>query len=308
MLPPDWLAGQVADRGGQRGRAPDLQGRQPQRPGNGRLALRLRRVSATSWPSPAIIPPPASAACPSRCSTSTRSGLIALLRAMNEGLQVPGPPRQRRDPAQDRLLHRLRRLALQTARARADAAVLQAAAEDRRRRQWVIPQLGYDMRKFHEVKLLLASRGMGHVPDRRQRVSAQQGRGQAVPQRQAGRLRGQRRTAATCARSTPPGPTRGRSSSASWPPSSLAVFKGLGFAAGYLGGIAKAETLRRDHRPGRELRPRRLAGVHQGNPASRSRTSSSSSSTIRQTGLSEPDADQSGVSRSRWSSRRGRSR
>ena len=26
--------------------------------------------------------------------------------------------------------------------------------------RWVIPQLGYDMRKFHEVKLMLASRGV----------------------------------------------------------------------------------------------------------------------------------------------------
>ncbi|MEN6557569.1 MAG: methylenetetrahydrofolate reductase, partial [Thermoguttaceae bacterium] len=30
--------------------------------------------------------------------------------------------------------------------------------------QWVIPQLGYDMRKFHEVKLFLESRGVKNVP------------------------------------------------------------------------------------------------------------------------------------------------
>ena len=30
--------------------------------------------------------------------------------------------------------------------------------------QWVIPQLGYDMRKFNEVKLLLVSRGLAHIP------------------------------------------------------------------------------------------------------------------------------------------------
>ena len=41
MLPPDWLAGQVADQRRPGGLALDLQGRQSQRPGSGGLALRL---------------------------------------------------------------------------------------------------------------------------------------------------------------------------------------------------------------------------------------------------------------------------
>ena len=39
-----------------------------------------------------------------------------------------------------------------------------------------------------------------------------------------------------------PGPTRGKNSSSELAAKQLAVFKGLGFAAGYLGGMSKAET------------------------------------------------------------------
>ena len=61
----------------------------------------------------------------------------------------------------------------------------------------------------------------------------------------------------------------------------LAVFKGLGFAAGYLGGIAKPETFGEIIDLAESFRRRRLAGFHQGNPVLRSRTSFSSSSTTR---------------------------
>ncbi len=73
MLPPDWLGRPGGRPPRPRGPAPDLQGHEPQRPGSRRLALRLARASTTSWPSPATIRPAASAAWPSRCSTSTRS-------------------------------------------------------------------------------------------------------------------------------------------------------------------------------------------------------------------------------------------
>ena len=61
--------------------------------------------------------------------------LITLLGSMNEGLERAGPRRQAGDAAEDQFLHRLRRLAVQASRARADAAVLQAGAQDRRRRR-----------------------------------------------------------------------------------------------------------------------------------------------------------------------------
>ena len=80
---------------------------------------------------------------------------------MNDGLQVPGRTRQDGNAAENQLLHRLRGLAFQTPRARADAAIFQAGPQDRLPApQWVIPQLGYDMRKFHEVKMFLEARGI----------------------------------------------------------------------------------------------------------------------------------------------------
>ena len=91
--------------------------------------------------------------------------------------------------------------------------------------QWVIPQLGYDMRKFHEVKLLLASRGI-QVPVVGNVYLLEQGRGQAVPQRQAGRLRGQRRVAQRVREVRRRARQGARSSSASWPPSSWPCSRG----------------------------------------------------------------------------------
>ena len=60
--------------------------------------------------------------------------LITLLQSMNDGLSVPGPRRQARNAAENQLLHRLRRLAVQAPRAGTGAAVFQAGPQDRRRR------------------------------------------------------------------------------------------------------------------------------------------------------------------------------
>ena len=103
----------------------------------------------------------------------------------------------------------------------------------------VIPQLGYDMRKFHEVKLLLASRGMKSPSSATSTCSA--GRRQVF---NSGKLAGcvvsdelLQRVEKYAA-----GPDKGRKFFQELAAKQLAVFKGLGFAAGYLGGISKAET------------------------------------------------------------------
>ncbi len=75
------------------------------------------------------------------------------------------------------------------------------------------------------------------------------------------------------------GPDKGKKFCQELAAKQLAVFKGLGFAAGYLGGIHSADGFGRDHRPGRELSAGRLAGLPQARSSSRSPTSSSSSST-----------------------------
>ena len=130
--------------------------------------------------------------------------------------------------------------------------------------QWVIPQLGYDMRKFHEVKLMLESRGI-RVPIVGNVYLLSKG---VATMFHSGKLAGcvVSDELLALAERYAAGPDKGKKFFHELAAKQLAVFKGLGFAAGYLGGMSKAETFGADHRPGREFRPRRLAGVHQGDP------------------------------------------
>jgi len=168
-------------------------------------------------------------------------GLISLLKSMNDGLEVRGrrgqveklPPthffigccvspfkRHERE-----LMPQYFKLALK----------ILAGAE------WVIPQLGYDMRKFHEVKLMLASRGMGHVPvvgnvyilTKTVAKVFNSGRlaGCVVTDELLGKVN---KYAA--------GPDKGKQFFKELAAKQLACFKGLGFAAGYIAGMAKPET------------------------------------------------------------------
>ena len=167
-------------------------------------------------------------------------GLIALLRAMNDGLVVPGrggkqetlaktdffvgcvvSPFKRHErelmPQYFKLLRKL------TAGAR-----------------WVIPQLGYDMRKFNEVRLLLASRGL-NVPVVGNVYLLTKGVAKLF---NSGKLAGcvvSDELLALCEKNAA-GPDKGKRFFQEFAAKQLAVFKGLGFAAGYLGGIAKAEV------------------------------------------------------------------
>jgi methylenetetrahydrofolate reductase (NADPH) len=167
-------------------------------------------------------------------------GLITLLQSMNEGLKVPGrrgateqlprtnffigcavSPFKRYErelvPQYFKLLRKI-----------------QAGAH------WVIPQLGYDMRKFHEIKLLLDSRsirvpiiGNVYLLSRAVATLFHSGKlaGCVVSD---GLLETVEKVAA--------GPDKGRKFFRELAAKQLAVFKGLGFTAGYLGGISKAET------------------------------------------------------------------
>jgi len=87
-------------------------------------------------------------------------GLIALMRAMNDGLKIEGrggKPMEL-EPTDFFLgcaaspFKRLERELIPQY-----FKLLRKIAAGAR---WVIPQLGYDMRKFHEIKLLLESRGL----------------------------------------------------------------------------------------------------------------------------------------------------
>jgi methylenetetrahydrofolate reductase (NADPH) len=167
-------------------------------------------------------------------------GLVSLLRSMNEGLRVPG-----------------RRGAVETL-PRTNFYIGCAVSPFKQHERelvpqyfklvrkinagarWVIPQLGYDMRKFHEVKLVLESRGI-HVPV----IGNVYLLGRAVAKIfNSGKLAGCVVTDELLNRveKYAAGPDKGRQFFRELAAKQLAVFKGLGFAAGYLGGIAKAET------------------------------------------------------------------
>ncbi|MBN2024025.1 MAG: methylenetetrahydrofolate reductase C-terminal domain-containing protein [Pirellulales bacterium] len=166
-------------------------------------------------------------------------GLISLLRSMNEGLRVPGrrgqleslsrtnffigcvvsPFKQYERELVPQYLKLIRKIQLGAA--------------------WVIPQLGYDMRKFNEIKLLLASRGLdvpvvGNVY-LLSRFVAKLFHG--------GKLAGcvvSDELLEKCEKYAA-GPDKGRAFFQELAAKQLAVFKGLGFAAGYLGGINTPE-------------------------------------------------------------------
>ncbi|HEY4759804.1 MAG TPA: methylenetetrahydrofolate reductase C-terminal domain-containing protein [Thermoguttaceae bacterium] len=106
--------------------------------------------------------------------------------------------------------------------------------------RWVIPQLGYDMRKFHEVKLFLAARGID-VPVIGNVYLLSRGVAKLF---HSGKLAGCVVTdkLLETVEKYAAGPDKGKKFFLELAAKQLAVFKGLGFTAGYIGGMAKAET------------------------------------------------------------------
>ena len=105
--------------------------------------------------------------------------------------------------------------------------------------QWIIPQLGYDMRKFHEVKLFLEARGI-NVPVIGNVYLLTKGVAKLF---NSGKLAGcvvSDKLLETIEKYAA-GPDKGKKFCQELAAKQLAVFKGLGFAAGYLGGIHKAD-------------------------------------------------------------------
>ncbi|MBN1908948.1 MAG: methylenetetrahydrofolate reductase C-terminal domain-containing protein [Pirellulales bacterium] len=168
-------------------------------------------------------------------------GLIALLRAMNEGLPVPGRKGAIETlPATDFYIG-----CVVSPFKRHERELVPQYFKLQRKievgAQWVIPQLGYDMRKFHEVKLFLESRGLGHVPVIGNVYLLTRFVAKLF---HSGKLAGcvvSDELLETCEKYTA-GEDKGRVFFQELAAKQLAVFKGLGFAAGYLGGIHKAET------------------------------------------------------------------
>ncbi len=105
--------------------------------------------------------------------------------------------------------------------------------------RWVIPQLGYDMRKFHEVKLFLEARGID-VPVIGNVYLLSKGVAKLF---HSGKLAGCVVSAELLRKieTYAAGPDKGKKFCQELAAKQLAVFKGLGFAAGYIGGIHRAD-------------------------------------------------------------------
>jgi methylenetetrahydrofolate reductase (NADPH) len=238
MLPPDWMAGLVADR---RQRVViHLTCKDMNRNGLEGAAWRYASEGFDNILALTGDYPTRGFAGTARPVFDLDSlGLVELLRSMNEGLKVAGrsgapetlpatrfyigcavSPFKRYErelmPQYFKLLRKIR-----------------AGAE------WVIPQLGYDMRKFHEVKLFLEARGIqaplvGNVYRLTKGVARLFHEGKL-----AGCVVSEELLKTVEKYST--GPDKGRKFANELAAKQLAVFKGLGYAAGYLGGIAKPE-------------------------------------------------------------------
>lgn len=167
-------------------------------------------------------------------------GLIALLRSMNRGLEVPGrrgavetlPPTDFYIGCVVSPFKRYER-ELMPQYFKLQRKIAAGA-------QWVIPQLGYDMRKFNEVRLLLHSKGLdvpviGNVYLLNRTVAGLFHSGKLAGCVVSDELMDQVKRYAA-------GEDKGRKFFRELAAKQLACFKGLGFAAGYLGGIGKAET------------------------------------------------------------------
>ncbi len=166
--------------------------------------------------------------------------LLALLKAMNDGIPVPGkkgetktlpktnfflgcvvsPFKQHENELMPQYFKLLRKIATGA--------------------QFVYTQLGYDMRKFHEVKLMLAAHDIdvpviGNVYLLNRTVAELFHKKQVPGCVVSPKLY-------ELAQKYGAGPDKGRKFFMELGAKQLAAFKALGFAGGYLGGMAKAET------------------------------------------------------------------
>jgi methylenetetrahydrofolate reductase (NADPH) len=166
--------------------------------------------------------------------------LITMLRAMNEGLKVPGRAGKIETlPKTDFFIG----CAVSPFKCHERELLPQYFKLIRKiacGAQWVIPQLGYDMRKFDEVKLFLDTRGID-VPVIGNVYLLSRG---VAKMFHSGKLAGCVVTdkLLETVEKYAAGADKGKKFFLDLAARQLAVLKGLGFAAGYIGGMAKAET------------------------------------------------------------------
>ena len=268
MLAPDTLGHRprLARAGGSD--PPLVQGLEPERAREPRLEAQLRRASTTCSRSPGTIPITGHRGLAAPVFDIDSVGLISLLAEMNE--RAAGYAQARAAARPHELPRRLRRDEPQAARARGDAAVLQAPEEGRggravrdqpdrleraqgRRAAALDPARGLDVSVIANVYLLsrTAARAFhaGKIPgvvvtDELLALAERYGGGEPI--------------------------AAARSSSTS-PRSTSRSSRGLGFDGVYMGGHMPAATIRRDPRARRHVRRRRLACASRARCSSRSR-------------------------------------
>jgi len=166
--------------------------------------------------------------------------LVSMLHAMNEGLEVSRP-----NGKTDKLppTHFFIGCAVSPFKRQERELMPQyfkLARKIQEGAQWVVPQLGYDMRKFHEIKLFLewanlAKPVIGNVYVLNKMVAGLFNKNKIPGCVVSDALYAQAEKYAA-------GPDKGRAWFTELAAKQLAVFKGLGFAGGYLGGVHKAES------------------------------------------------------------------
>jgi methylenetetrahydrofolate reductase (NADPH) len=166
--------------------------------------------------------------------------LIAMLHAMNEGLEVTRPNGKSESLPKTRFFIGCAVSPFKLQERELLPQYFKLARKIQCGAQWVIPQLGYDMRKFHEIQLFLDQQNLsapviGNVYVLNKTVARMFNQNKIPGCVVSDALYAEVEKQAA-------GPDKGKAFFTELAAKQLAVFKGLGFAAGYLGGVHKAET------------------------------------------------------------------
>lgn len=165
--------------------------------------------------------------------------LVAMLNAMNQGLQVPGRKGDMETLPKTNFFIGCGVSPFKRYERELMPQYMKLARKIRTGAQWVIPQLGYDMRKFHELKLFMEwakvpAPLIGNVYLLNKTVAGLFNANKIPGCVVSDELNEQCKKYAG-------GPDKGVKFFTELAAKQLAVFKGMGYAAGYLAGIAKAE-------------------------------------------------------------------
>ena len=166
--------------------------------------------------------------------------LIAMLKAMNDGLEVQRPGGKTDKFPQTKFFTGCAVSPFKRQERELMPQYFKLARKIHCGAEWVIAQLGYDMRKFYEIKLFMQwaqvqAPVIGNVYVLNKTVAGLFNKNKIPGCVVSDKL-------FALAEKYAAGPDKGRGFFNELAAKQLAVFKGLGFAGGYLGGLGKAES------------------------------------------------------------------